>query len=673
MKKNFTTLLELLFLAGASMPLSAAASQGGWNAWTTPLSVTQAVNGAENVVSTRGMQNLDILDNEKWCGYFNGDFEDNTVTLGVETTGAYDCCIKIPATDEVMGKGKTIEGISFSFPSRYHIDSVYVWISEELPSSPQAASITYQQVKKSDLNDLRSLSRKSNEARFDKPYMMGDKDIYVGYSFVVTKAETAEDKSPVLITKYPQNTAKNALFFNAPGEEWTDMSGYPFGNLAMRVLMSRKSTQNAVSIQPRLAADLAGKTGTVENLTVSLKNEGEQPCNNFSYVVANGSQKYEEQTVTLEEPVSGLDKVFEYTIPVPINEKSGKDTLMIQVTKVNSVNNESVSHTQCNGNMFALSKVADHNVFIEYFVGTWDGHSPRAYISMDKISKKYGDRAVIASVHAGNVEAMECADYTKMTYYYKGTTGFPTSFVDRTINDIYPYWGEELMSDFGFEQCFLKMYNKVALAEILVDSKLSDDNKVLNVTSTTNFLCENPTGDYGVGYVLLADSLTGTGKGWEQENQLVDFKGSGIFDNDTLFNWWMDGEKVVKGFVYNNVAIAAQGMLTKGLDQSLSAPFNESTPQTHSVTFDLSTYPLIQDIRKLSVCAVVFDRKTGCVVNSDKAFVKVSTAIEDVIVPEVAVKEVARYSVGGQRLLVPTKGVNFVKYSDGSVKKVYVR
>ena len=34
------------------------------------------------------------------------------------------------------------------------------------------------------------------------------------------------------------------------------------------------------------------------------------------------------------------------------------------------------------------------------------------------------------------------------------------------------------------------------------------------------------------------------------------------------------------------------------------------------------------------------------------------------------VKEVARYSVNGQRLTVPTKGVNIVKYSDGSVKKV---
>ena len=37
------------------------------------------------------------------------------------------------------------------------------------------------------------------------------------------------------------------------------------------------------------------------------------------------------------------------------------------------------------------------------------------------------------------------------------------------------------------------------------------------------------------------------------------------------------------------------------------------------------------------------------------------------------VEEVSRYSLNGQRLVGPTKGLNIVKYSDGSVKKVAVR
>ena len=37
------------------------------------------------------------------------------------------------------------------------------------------------------------------------------------------------------------------------------------------------------------------------------------------------------------------------------------------------------------------------------------------------------------------------------------------------------------------------------------------------------------------------------------------------------------------------------------------------------------------------------------------------------------VKELSRYAADGQRLDAPTKGLNIVKYSDGSVKKVVVQ
>ena len=45
----------------------------------------------------------------------------------------------------------------------------------------------------------------------------------------------------------------------------------------------------------------------------------------------------------------------------------------------------------------------------------------------------------------------------------------------------------------------------------------------------------------------------------------------------------------------------------------------------------------------------------------------------DKTITSTEVEEVARYSVNGQRLSAPTKGLNIVKYSDGSMKKVAVR
>ena len=37
------------------------------------------------------------------------------------------------------------------------------------------------------------------------------------------------------------------------------------------------------------------------------------------------------------------------------------------------------------------------------------------------------------------------------------------------------------------------------------------------------------------------------------------------------------------------------------------------------------------------------------------------------------VKEISRYSLNGQRVTSPTKGMNIVIYSDGSIKKVVVQ
>lgn len=36
-------------------------------------------------------------------------------------------------------------------------------------------------------------------------------------------------------------------------------------------------------------------------------------------------------------------------------------------------------------------------------------------------------------------------------------------------------------------------------------------------------------------------------------------------------------------------------------------------------------------------------------------------------------QEAARYAVNGQRLTAPIKGINLVKYSDGTVKKEFVK
>ena len=614
---------------------------------------------------------MDINANEKWWGYFNGDYEGNTGLLGVETTGLYNCCVRMFSASE-MGKGKTIEGVKFSFPSLNDIDDIYIWISENLPNTPEKADITYQKIDKSALYDLNGTDMKYNEIRFEKPYLIGDNDVYVGYSFNVLKADTDEAKQPMLITKWPETTDKGGLLFYSPEEGWIDCSGYPFGNLAVQMLMSRTDTKNAVSIQRNFDSEIACKKGSETQVTLELKNEGTEGCSQFKYVVSQGSNKYEEQNAVLDNKVDGIDQTFKYTFKIPAGQESGRDTVTVSITSVNGVDNESLGFTTSGGAMYSLSKVVDHNVFVEHFVGTWDGHSPRAYASMEKISDIYGDKVIVASVHAGNEEPMDCADYKEMSYYYKGTTGFPTSFIDRTINDVDPYWGEEILSDFGFNDSFLKLYNQVALADIQINAYIDESGNNIVVDSETEFLCNTDKGEYAVGYLLKENGMTGEGEKWYQANQICDFKGADIFDNDSYFTWWLDQESVVKGYVFNNVVIAAQGMLKKGIEGSLKAPFIENEKQKHTIQFVLSDYPIIQDKTKLQVCAVIFNRANGRIMNSTCKNVTLHNDIQD-ITNSSDIKEIERYTVSGQRIYTPFKGINIIKYSDGSVRKVLIK
>ncbi|WP_062434542.1 leucine-rich repeat domain-containing protein [Prevotella sp. S7 MS 2] len=55
-----------------------------------------------------------------------------------------------------------------------------------------------------------------------------------------------------------------------------------------------------------------------------------------------------------------------------------------------------------------------------------------------------------------------------------------------------------------------------------------------------------------------------------------------------------------------------------------------------------------------------------------KPFTKVTTGINDVVA-KTEVKEVARYTLDGKRATATTKGIQIIKMSDGSTKKVIVK
>ena len=99
----------------------------------------------------------------------------------------------------------------------------------------------------------------------------------------------------------------------------------------------------------------------------------------------------------------------------------------------------------------------------------------------------------------------------------------------------------------------------------------------------------------------------------------------------------------------------------------------ETAVATYTLTLPTKD-PLRHAVAKahVAVVAMVLDTATGRVMNADKCYLdKTPTAVEQITTSEKM--EAARYNAAGQRLDAPQRGLNMVRFSDGTVRKEVVR
>ena len=95
-------------------------------------------------------------------------------------------------------------------------------------------------------------------------------------------------------------------------------------------------------------------------------------------------------------------------------------------------------------------------------------------------------------------------------------------------------------------------------------------------------------------------------------------------------------------------------------------------PISSTFEIDITDNTLVQDKENLSVAAVLIDKRSWEIINSDKNFISVTTGISN-MTDGTTVVPTARYSLSGQRIGKERKGLNIVRQSDGSTKKVIER
>ena len=614
---------------------------------------------------------LTLAEDEFWWGYWDGIFDDNMrlLGIGIQTTipQQYSACVRIPA-GSVIGKDKTIEGIKFSFSDSKNIDNVRIWISNDLPSTIDKASVICQKVEKDKLTGMMTQGDQWNDVRFDKPYAIeADKDVYVGYAFEVIANEGQNDQYPLLVDM-ASTTQDNAMYlkFTEPSD-WTDFKGSQNGDLAIRVLMSGEIENASVGIVPTFD-NIYGVKDAEVTIPVKVDNRGVDGFEKLDVTIDVDGKK-ENKTITPEKKVEGVNKEYTFDVNVKTLSSSGTSNVTITIDKVNGKPNSCAEKTM-KGKVITLSRKAKKKVVMEEFTAFWCGACPTGYVGLQKLRNQFGEDISLISLHRN--DPIECTDYVDFILA-TNTVGYPNSHIDRTYMDVYPYVGSGKngtvgkagFGGFGLGKDVEKLMEVLPLAEVNVTANIDGD--ILTAKANTKFLFTGDT-NHALAFVVTEDGMQSDS--WSQSNYLTDQKGWGWEDEEPLFDMWVNGEKKVKGVVYDDIAVAAQGVMY-GIDNSIPSTVVEEASNEFSVEFNLADYAAIQDKSKLNIIAFIIDKTNGRIVNSDYKKIGNDTGI-DTVEDGYDAYEVARYTIDGNRIASPQKGVNIVKYSNGKIKKVIV-
>ena len=200
-----------------------------------------------------------------------------------------------------------------------------------------------------------------------------------------------------------------------------------------------------------------------------------------------------------------------------------------------------------------------------------------------------------------------------------------------------------------------------------------------------------PNSNLDVVFVLTADGLTGSTTNWKQSNNYYRNTQQSCINNDQAeLAIFCSGGEYGKSSVYipfNDVVVSssrtpfvvdAKGNMTDTGHNQVPKLEAGDTNETREATFSIplpaqstALYKAI-DRNKVNVIAYVMD-SNGVVLNSVKAKVKRNpNAISGITVSDSNV-EVARYNAAGQQIATPQKGINIVKYSNGTSRKVIVK
>lgn len=508
----------------------------------------------------------------------------------------YDLAIRIGDASLV---GTQINGVRiYMMPEYGEVSRLVGWLSSELKldnknNAPDIVSA-----------DAAEITDGWVEIVFDEPYTITEAGVYAGYSFTVSKTSTTG--SPIAVGT---NDNPDGLYIHSSStyRKWINRVENFGCNLALQVILSGEN------VKSNSAAFIGGselnvQAGVDNTVNLTLKNFGTNGVQSvdFTYALAGKSG---EQHVDLPTAIpAAYNGTATIPFTIPAIEGKGVYTLKLTVTKVNGADNEAAT-TVADATVKVYTQLPRHRAVMEEYTGTWCGYCPRGFMGLEEMNRLYPDDFIAISYHNG--DPMEIT-----SDFPNSVPGFPDAWLDR-VHETDAFCGDGDYRKFGIEKTWLEQCAIFAPASVEVSAEWEGDN-ALKGTAHVVFPFDEASHNYQVGFVLIADGLTGTESSWRQSNYY-----GGETGWPSSMDAFVKGGSYVSGLSYNDVIIARSGK--GGIAGSLPESIKEDEDNVCIYTFDLtkavntSGVNLVQDKSKLRIVALLINAATGEIVNANKA------------------------------------------------------
>ena len=485
---------------------------------------------------------------------------------------------------------------------------------------------------------------------FETPYTIPAEGVYVGYSFTVATLQGSTGK-PVTVAEgvnpegFYLHTSRTKLRWGPMSEDLGKVS-------AMTVRLEGTFPEKSAVFS---VGNLLSEVSEPTEVSLQLVNCGTTAISSVEYTASVNNQTFS-GTATPESDIPAYIGAAEYaSVKIDPVDETGEFPLKIKVTKVNGA---AVDSPETEGKIKVYPFLPVNRPLIEEYTGLWCGWCPKGYVALETMKEREGDLFIAVAYHNGDAMA-----FSGDTPNYP--SGYPAMYINRStpmvIQDIYTDWDKyrTWIPDGGVD---------VAV------SWNDESHSALRAVATTRFTESHSGADYRISYILVADGLSDPS--WLQHNSY-----SGLTDRKNempgaLGDVFLNGDSYVAGLTFNDVAIAVTDY--SGERGSIPAEIKAGEEYTHPHVFDLAgiSEKVLTAPEKLRVVAVLTDGKSGKFINCNSStwingdpFTSSVEGIGSGCGPV----EIARWTLDGRRIDSPAKGINIVRYSDGTSRKIFVR